>query len=58
MDMCLADNVFKYDSKSSYESNFIIWYDMNCHEKRQFNEQPYEYDKAKAVFDGMYKERS
>ena len=56
--MCLADNVFKYDSKSSYESNFIIWYDMNCHEKRQFNEQPYEYDKAKAVFDGMYKERS
>ena len=49
--------VFKYDSFHSYETNFQIWYDMNCREKRNYNEPSYSPEEAREVFDNIYEKK-
>tara|TARA_Y100001970_G_scaffold292070_1_gene431779 strand:- start:2547 stop:2720 length:174 start_codon:yes stop_codon:yes gene_type:complete len=41
---------FVYDNERSVYDNFLTWYDMNCRERRIFNEETYELNEAKEVF--------
>ena len=50
-------DVFKYDSYHSYETNFRIWYDMSCREKRSFNQPAYSPEEAREVFDNIYEKK-
>ena len=47
-------DVFKYDTRSSYETNFTRWHSMNSSERRFFNEEVLTSDHAKLKFDELY----
>ena len=45
---------FIYDKKQTHESNFQVWYDMNCWEKKGFDEDVYTTKEARKVFNSLY----
>lgn len=48
------DPVFEYDKSMTFEENFNVWYDMNCRERRNYNEELYTKEQGMTVFKEMY----
>lgn len=46
--------IFEYDESLNFEQNFTVWFDMNCRERKDWNEKEYTLEEAKLVFEGMY----
>lgn len=46
--------IFEYDESATPEHNFCNWYNMNCTERKDWNEKPYTLKEAKATFERMY----
>jgi hypothetical protein len=53
----MSDYEFIYNDNMSYDDNFNKWYYMNCAEKSDFNEKPYNEKEGRLVFDRMYKKK-
>ena len=51
------EEVFKYNSRITYQENFEKWYAMNSDEKSFFNETPYTKEEGKTVFHNIYKDK-
>ena len=50
------NDVFKYDDKYDYQTNFRIWHDMNSLERRNFNLKEYSGKEAQEVFYSIHKD--
>ncbi len=51
-------DVFKYDDKDSYESNFTHWYSVNSKERKDNGDKPHNLIVARRVFSEQYGRKS
>ena len=49
---------FSYDSKRSYNENFLIWSQLNHEEKIAFNEQTLSLKEQKEIFSELFSEKA
>ena len=48
------DPQFNYDESMTFEENFNVWYDMNCRERSNYNEELYTKEEGLKIFEEMY----